>query len=58
MIFKEVKEGCKMNKMLPVEMLFRFKDFNIKEKILSNYKGIRSDLKEEKLILDITDEEN
>ena len=44
--------------MLPVEMLFRFKDFNIKEKILSNYKGIRSDLKEEKLILDITDEEN
>lgn len=43
--------------MLFVEMLFRFKAFDIKEKVLSNYKGVRSELKEEKIRIEYSDDE-
>lgn len=38
-------------------MLFRFISFNAKENILTNYTGIREDLKEENIKLELSDDE-
>lgn len=46
-IFQGVQETQKVNSLFFVEMLFRFPNFSIKENILSNYQGIRPNLKEE-----------
>lgn len=40
-----------------MEMLFRFQNFETKENILSNYTGIRPNLREEQINLEISHDE-
>ena len=40
-IFKGIREVCEINSLFPVEMLFRFNNFSVKENILTNYTGIK-----------------
>ena len=56
-VFDEIKNLYMKNKLLPVEMLFRFKDFDHKENVLSNYAGVRLELKEEKINIEVSDDE-
>lgn len=52
-IFDQLKKLYFKNKLLPVELLFRFISFEHKENVLSNYKGVRQELKEEKINIEI-----
>ena len=52
-IFKGVREVCEINSLFPVEMLFRFNSFSVKENILTNYTGIKQIGKEDDEIIDL-----
>ena len=54
-ILKKMFEKLKENKLLVVEMLFRFTDFSLKNSILCNYEDLKSKEEEDQELNDDID---